>query len=113
MRGMSKPISFDIPHKLGAEEARRRIRGRVGELASHIPGGAADVRTSWPTESRMDLQVDALGQSVSTVLDIEDTVIRLQLQLQLPAMLSFMAPAIERAIKKKAGQVLLDKKSSG
>lgn len=108
---MSKPISFDIPHSLGAEEARRRIRDRVGELASHIPGGAADVRTNWPSENRMDLQVDAMGQSVSTVLDIEESVIRLQLQL--PAMLGFMAPAIERAIKKKAGQVLLDKKNGG
>lgn len=108
---MSKPMNIDIPHNLGREEARRRLKSRIGELAGHIPGGAADVRTDWPTEDRMNLSVDALGQSVSTVLDIEEAVIRLQLRL--PAMLSFMAGPIEKAIRKGAATALLENKSKG
>lgn len=106
---MSKPTIIDIPHSLGREEAKRRLKNRIGELAGHIPGGAADVRTDWPSEDRMTLVVDAMGQSVSTVLDVEEKIIRLQLQL--PAMLSFMAPMLEKAIRKKGAEVLLEDKS--
>lgn len=102
---------IDIPHKLGREEAKRRLKNRVGELSSHIPGGAADVRTAWPTEDRMTLEVDAMGQSVSTVLDVQET--HIKLQLQLPAMLSFMSGAIEKAIRKGGAKVLLEDKSKG
>ncbi|HZF44053.1 MAG TPA: polyhydroxyalkanoic acid system family protein [Sphingomonadaceae bacterium] len=108
---MSKPMMIDIPHSLGREEAKRRLKSRIGELAGHIPGGAADVRHGWPTEDRMELSVDALGQSVSTVLDVEDKIIRLQLKL--PAMLSFMSGAIEKAIRKGGAAVLLEDKSKG
>ena len=106
---MNKPVVIDIPHKLGREEAKRRLKNRIGELASHIPGGAADVRSSWPTEDRMELSVDAMGQHVATVLDVEENIIRLQLQL--PAMLSFMSGAIEKAIRKGGAAVLLEDKS--
>lgn len=108
---MSKPTVIDIPHNLGRDEAKRRLKSRIGELAGHIPGGAADVRTAWPSEDRMTLSVDALGQSVNSVLDIDEKVIRLQLQL--PAMLSFMSGAIEKAIRKRGAEVLLEDKSKG
>ncbi len=101
----------DIPHKLGREEAKRRLKSRIGELSNHIPGGAADVRTAWPTEDRMTLDVDAMGQTVSTVLDVSET--HIKLQLQLPAMLGFMSGAIEKAIRAGAGKVLLEDKSKG
>lgn len=106
---MSKPTIIDIPHSLGRDEAKRRLKSRIGELAGHIPGGAADVRTAWPSEDRMTLSVDALGQSVNSVLDIDEKVIRLQLQL--PAMLSFMSGAIEKAIRKRGAEVLLEDKT--
>ena len=105
---MTQPINIDIPHRLGREEAKRRLKSRVGELASHIPGGAAEVKTSWPGEDRMDLSVAALGQSVRALLDVEENVIRLRLQL--PAMLGFMAGPIERAIRKKGAAALIEHK---
>ena len=106
---MSKPMIIDIPHNLGREEAKRRLKGRIGELSSHIPGGAADVRAAWPTDNRMTLSVDAMGQSVNTILDVEDT--HIKLQLQLPAMLGFMSGVIEKAIRKGGAKVLLEDKS--
>lgn len=108
---MTKPMTVDIPHSLGREEAKRRLKTRIGELSNHIPGGAADVRSGWPSENRMTLDVEAMGQSVSTVLDVEESSIRLQMQL--PAMLGFMAGAIEKAIQKKGAEILLEDKSKG
>ena len=38
---MNKPIKIDLPHQLGAEEAKRRMQGGIGKLKDHIPGGGA------------------------------------------------------------------------
>ena len=37
---MSSPIVVDLPHKLGKQEAKRRIQNGIGKLKDHIPGGA-------------------------------------------------------------------------
>ena len=41
--GMERPVEVELPHKLGREEARRRIANNVHKLHDHIPGGAAQV----------------------------------------------------------------------
>ena len=40
---MQQPIEVDLPHKLGREEARRRIANNIQQLKDHIPGGAGHV----------------------------------------------------------------------
>ena len=68
---MSNPLTVDLPHKLGAEEARRRIERNVGKLTDHIPGGA-QVGSRW-TGDRLDLDVGAMGQQVAAQIDIQET----------------------------------------
>ena len=36
---MTEDQPIDIPHKLGREAARERIKARIGKLAGFIPGG--------------------------------------------------------------------------
>ena len=43
---MSQPIQVDLPHKLGKEEARRRIASNIHKLKDHIPGGTAQVSSA-------------------------------------------------------------------
>lgn len=78
---------IDIPHSLGRDEAGRRMAG-IGKLASHIPGGAATVSHSWPSQDQLSLTVTTMGVEVPCTVDAEDT--RLRITLQLPAMLSLM-----------------------
>jgi len=105
---MSKPIIVDLPHNLGVEEAKRRLSGGIGRLKDHIPGGAAEVRSSW-TGDRMDLGVRAMGQEVDAELDVRETVVRVEVRL--PPMLGFFASKIEGLLKAKGGQLLEDKSS--
>lgn len=104
---MAKPTTVDIPHNLGRAAARERLAARVGDLPEHIPGGVAEVRSSWPAADRMQIEVMALGQSVIATIDVEDRLVRATFTL--PGMLSFMTGAIEAAVRKKGGQLLLDK----
>lgn len=91
-----------IPHQLGKEEAKRRLKARAGEAGSLIPGG--DVTVTWPSEDRMAMAVKAMGQSINTTVDVEDEAVIFQLDL--PPGLSFVEPMIRGLIADK-GQKLL------
>ena len=96
-----------LPHDLGREEVRRRLRERSHEIADHIPGGLAEVRSRWPSEDLMELEVDAMGQTVSGDIEVYDN--QVVIEFDLPAALSFFRPMIEGAVRSNATK-LLEKK---
>ena len=101
---MQQPIQVDLPHKLGRDEARRRIANNIHKLKDHIPGGAAQFDSSW-TGDELDLKVHALGQAVDTRIGVEET--RVRVQVMLPGMLAMFAKPIEAMLQKK-GNILLE-----
>ena len=103
---MTTPIKVDLPHRLGAQEAKRRLQNGIGSLKDHIPGGAAEVSATW-RDDRMNLLVSAMGQDVRATVDVEETKVRLEVQL--PPMLSFLATPIEALLKRKGTELLEDK----
>ncbi|TFI58341.1 hypothetical protein E2493_10160 [Sphingomonas parva] len=105
---MGSPISVDLPHKLGAAEARRRIQNGIGGLDRHLPAGAR-AEHHWSGE-RMNLKVVALGQEVSATIDVEETYVRVQVQL--PPFLSFFGSTIEGLLRRH-GTELLEDRSGG
>jgi putative polyhydroxyalkanoate system protein len=100
---MSQPIDVDLPHRLGKEEARRRIANNVHKLTEHIPGGA-QVQSNWVGDT-LNLDVAALGQSVAATIEVEES--KVHLRVLLPLMLGMFAAPIQAALKKK-GSVLLE-----
>jgi hypothetical protein len=92
-----------IPHALGREEVRRRLRSRSHELADQLPG-MAQVDTSWPSEDRMDMAISAMGQSMTGHIDIQDS--QVVFDIAMPAMLSFIEPVIEGAIRQQGTKLL-------
>jgi len=105
---MSNPMTVDLPHKLGAEEARRRIERNVGKLAGHIPGGA-QVGSRW-TGNRLDLDVGAMGQQVAAQIDVQESVVRLTINL--PPALAFFRGMLEPLIRSQGAAMLEDKSKS-
>jgi hypothetical protein len=104
------PISVDLPHQLGAAEAKRRIDGGIGRLKDFIPGGGAEVRAAW-TGDRLGMQVVAMGQEVNAQLDVHETFVRVDLLL--PPELGFFRPIIEAAVSRKGADLLEDKRGAG
>lgn len=104
---MATPTIVDIPHSLGREVAKQRLRDNIGDLGRHIPGGIGGLQTSWPSPDRMVVELAAMGQRVTATLDIDDAVVRATFVL--PGMLSFMAGAIASAVRREGGQLLLPK----
>ena len=103
----SQPVVINLPHKLGVDEAKRRMRGGIGKLEDHVPGGAAEVTSRWDGD-RMYLNVKAMGQEVDGHIDVEADKVRLELVL--PAFLALFASKIEGLLRKKGGELLEDKR---
>ena len=93
-----------IPHSLDKAEVRRRLDTRTPELATHIPGGFAQVDHEWLGEDRMRLSVGAMGQFVTAFLDVEDR--QVVVEIELPPQLAFFGGAIEQAIRNQGTKLL-------
>jgi hypothetical protein len=104
---MTRPVIVDLPHKLGAVEAKRRIAGGIGRLKDQIPGGA-EVRSGW-TGDRLDLAVTAMGQEVTATMDVQERIVRVEVVL--PGVLSFFGNQVEALLRRRGGELLEDKRS--
>jgi hypothetical protein len=93
-----------VPHNLGREEARRRLKERGHEMADKVGGSFAKVTTGWPNDDQMTITVEALGQAMGGLVDIEDT--QVVFEVDLPGALSFVEPMMAGAIR-QSGQKLL------
>jgi putative polyhydroxyalkanoate system protein len=103
---MTQPIDVDIPHKLGKDEARRRIANNIHKLQEQIPGGA-QVESGW-TGDQLNLNIAAMGQAVAATIDVMDS--NVHLRVLLPGMLGMFAGAIQATLQKK-GSLLLENHS--
>jgi len=102
---MSAPIIVDLPHSLGAAEAKRRIAGNLGTLGGRLPAGA-EVSSQWQGDQLM-LDVGALGQRIDARLDVRDKLVRVTVLL--PPALAFFGAAIEAGLRQSGGALLEDR----
>jgi hypothetical protein len=100
-----EPLVITIRHKLGKDEALRRIRPALGKAASHFPVLAVDEEI-WSGDS-MTFRVRALGQMASGSVHVADDYVRLMVTL--PWLLHKFAQAVQATIARR-GRVLLEKK---
>ena len=96
-----------ISHTLGKDEVRSRLKARSHEIADAIPGGMAEVSTSWPSDDCMALDINAMGNLTRARVLIEDT--QVVFEIDLPPALSFIEPIVAGAIRKKGQKLLAPK----
>jgi Putative polyhydroxyalkanoic acid system protein (PHA_gran_rgn) len=102
---MSAPLVVLIPHRLGREEAGRRLKAGLTRAASSIPVLKVD-EERWE-ENRMIFRVRALGQAASGHLDVADDHVRVEVTL--PWLLQRFAEVAQAAIRNR-GNLLLTKR---
>lgn len=93
-----------IPHDLGRDEVRRRLQANGHQIGENMPGGIAEVATSWPSEDRMSLTISAMGQVLTGNIDIEDD--QVLFEMVLPPALGFLKPIVEGAIADQGRRML-------
>lgn len=101
---MAVPVTIDVPHKLGRAGARERLKSRVGELGGHMPGGVGEVRSTWPGENEMALEISAMGQTIPARLEVLDACVRVHISL--PPMLAYFSGMIGAAVRDQGTKLL-------
>jgi len=103
---MSAPLVVSIPHRLGRDEATRRLKAGLTRAASTIPVLKVD-EERWDGD-RMMFRIRALGQAASGHIDVADDHVRLEVTL--PWLLQRFAEVAQIAIRNR-GNLLLTKRS--
>jgi Putative polyhydroxyalkanoic acid system protein (PHA_gran_rgn) len=103
---MSKPLVVTIPHRLGQDEAVRRLKSGVRSAQEKFGQFFTLQEETW-TDNRQQFRVTALTQTASGTIDVRDDHVRLEVVL--PWLLAKVAATIQPLIRKE-GTLMLEKK---
>jgi putative polyhydroxyalkanoic acid system protein len=99
------PLLITISHRLGRDEARRRLEDGLGHIHGRLAGFVSSLDYTW-TGYRLDFSVTAMRQSINGRIDIEDDIVRVEIRL--PLLLRVLANKITGRVRGEAA-LLLDK----
>jgi hypothetical protein len=103
---MPKPLIVSIPHRLGKDEAVRRLKSGLASAQAGYSHLFTVQEEIW-TGDHLQFRVSALGQAASGTIDVlEDQV---NLAVYLPWLLAKVAAAVQPLVRKE-GTLLLEKK---
>jgi hypothetical protein len=103
---MSQPLIVSIPHRLGRDEAMRRIKSGLNTARSNYSTLVTIHEETWAGE-RLAINVSALGQNAHGFIDVAEDHVRLEVTL--PWLLAKIAEKFTPAIRKEA-TLMLEKK---
>jgi len=103
---VSRPLIISIPHRLGKDEAVRRIKSGLDHAIQQF-GSVVRVDEEVWTGSRLTFRVTALSQAASGTIDVADDHARIEIAL--PWLLARLASRIQDTIVGRGTQ-LLEKK---
>lgn len=94
---MTKPLVVSIPHRLGREEAMRRLKTGLAKAATSVPILSVD-EERWE-DNRMIFRVRAMGQAAAGHVDVAED--HVQVEVVLPWLLQRFAEAAQAAIRSR------------
>jgi hypothetical protein len=103
---MSEPLVVSIPHRLGRDEALRRLKTGLAQVGTSFGHLFRVTEQTW-TGDHLRFQISALGQSASGSIDVAEDFVRLEVFL--PWFLARLVGTIQPLIRKQ-GTLLLEKK---
>ena len=103
---MSKPLTVSIPHRLGKDEAVRRLKSGLAGVRSSY-GHLFHIQEETWTGDQLAFRVTAFAQTISGTIDVAED--HVTLQVLLPWLLARLAEAIQPLIRRE-GTLMLEKK---
>ncbi|OYY12871.1 MAG: polyhydroxyalkanoic acid synthase [Rhizobiales bacterium 17-65-6] len=103
---MPQPLTVSIPHKLGKDEATRRLQTGLSSARAKFADKLSVAEETW-TGNHLDFRVAVMGQEAMGMLDVADDAVHLQVTL--PWFLQMMAEKAKALIDRQ-GRILLEKK---
>jgi hypothetical protein len=96
-------LTLSVPHNLSRAEVKRRIQEHIALVQQQYGQVIGTVEQRWIGD-RLDFAVVALRQRIAGWLAIEDTVVRVEIEL--PWMLGLLAGAVRQQLEHQGRQLL-------
>jgi len=106
----TEPITITISHRLGREEAKRRIDQGLASIRGEIAPYVKSLDYAWDGY-RLDFRVVAMMQTITGRIEAYDDSIKVELGL--PRLLHLLARTIKGRIENRAGALLEGPKEKG
>lgn len=103
---MSEPLTASVPHRLGKDEALRRLKSGFARAEGQFGPLLAIEKQEWSGDT-LSFQMRALGQTASGTITVMEE--RVLISLTLPWLLAKMAERLLPALRKQT-TLLLEKK---
>ena len=103
---MGTPVTVSVPHRLGKEEAIRRLKGGLGRMRTNLSALIAIEQETWDGDT-LHFQALGLGQSAAGSITVFDD--NLRIEVTLPWLLAKFAERLQPALRREA-TLLLEKK---
>ena len=100
---MSNSIVISVPHRLGAEEAKKRIAGGIELLRRDYIDKLAYSEANW-NGGTANLRVVAFGQTATAQVHVMNDALRIEVQL--PWILAALTGKIQGVLKSNAEESL-------
>lgn len=106
---MARPVVVSLPHRLGQQEALRRMQAGLAGVRQKYGAVIAVDEETW-VGNRLTLRLRAAGQSAAAVVDVEEDHVRMEVTL--PWLLAKVAERFVPTIEREATLMLENKSSS-
>jgi putative polyhydroxyalkanoic acid system protein len=102
---MSQPLIVSIPHRLGREEAKRRLDSGIDRLRPELGAFVSGLDYSW-AEDTLNFTASALWQTITgRIVVLEDA---LRIEIDLPWIMNLLGETIAKQVRDR-GVALLEK----
>ena len=99
---MLKPITINIPHKLGLAAAKLRIGGGIHKLGDSIPGAVLSSQ-HWEGD-KLFVTFEAMGQRIKSEMQVRES--EVYAIFDLPPLLAVFANKIKEKLQREAPKLL-------
>ena len=98
-----EPLTVTISHRLGRDEAKRRIENGLGAIRGEVMPYVKSLDYHWE-DYRLDFSASVLRQTITGRIEVYDEVVRVELGL--PRLLHLVAKTIAGRIEKRGAGLL-------
>src|ERR1700752_842070 len=102
---MSQPLLVSIPHRLGRQEARRRLDSGIVRLPPELSALISGLDYHWEGDT-LNFAASAMWQRITGRIEVLDDVVRVEIDL--PWMMQVLRDTITRRVRGR-GITLLEK----
>jgi Putative polyhydroxyalkanoic acid system protein (PHA_gran_rgn) len=94
-----QPLIVSIPHKLGRQEAKRRVDAGVSRLGPELGAVVGGLDYSWNADT-LNFRAAAMWQTITGRIEVLDDAVRVEIDL--PWMLRLLGDTITKRVRGRA-----------